>query len=323
MKHSRIFKTLAFLGCFLPGVLAAQATESVMVVEAYSGKILVAQNAAQKRPIASLTKIAMAAVAVDWATATGNDIGNVTISVPQTITLVGGPNPMNLQPGETLTLKDALYSAMLGSDNLAALSIADHIGRELLSRRGGSGDPVAAFVAEMNRLAKAIGTTNTRFVNPHGLESTAKGAPGYSTAADVARLSIYAMRKNAITFIVRQKVRQVSVNGVNGKRSYNVKNTNELAGEVGVIGLKTGTTAAAGPCVSVCQDHDPVVRQKADGSKGVTPRRMIVVVLNNPDRFNRARNLLQQGWSIYDPWLASGAPVQDRAREILPMQMPQ
>ena len=47
-------------------------------------------------------------------------------------------------------------------------------------------------------------------------------------------------------------------------------------------------------------------------SKGATPRRLIVVVLNSPDRFNRARGLIRQGWAVYDPWLDAGAPVQDR-----------
>ena len=44
-----------------------------MVVEAHSGKVLVASNASAKRPIASLTKIATGAVAVDWATAAGTE----------------------------------------------------------------------------------------------------------------------------------------------------------------------------------------------------------------------------------------------------------
>jgi hypothetical protein len=69
-------------------------------------------------------------------------------------------------------------------------------------------------------------------------------------------------------------------------------------------------------------DREPLVRNKPDGTKGATPRRMIVVVLNNPDRFNRARSLVQQGWSIYDPWLAAGAPVQNREREILSVPAP-
>lgn len=292
-----------------------------MVVEAYSGKVLVASNASARRPIASLTMIATGVVAVDWATAAGSDIGTLQITVPQTVTLVGGPNPMNLQPGDRLTLRDALYSALLGSDNLAALTIADHVGRELLARRGKTGEPVVEFVAEMNRLALGLGMTQTRFGNPHGIERS--GAKAYSTAADVARLSIYAMRRNAFSFIVRQTDRQIGVAGATGKRSYHIRNSNELIGETGILGVKTGTAAAAGPCLAVCMERDPLVRQKPDGSKGATPRRLVVVVLNNPGRFSRARELIHQGWGIYDPWLAEGAPVKDRRREMLSVPTPQ
>ena len=301
-------------------VNALHAQESVMVLEAYSGKVLVASNASEKRPVASLTKIATGTVAVDWASASGADLGTLQIVVPQTVLLVGGPNPMNLQPGDRISMRDALYSALLGSDNLSALTIADHVGRELVNRRGKSTDPVVEFVAEMNRLAKALGMTRTRFANAHGLERP--GAKAFSTAADVARLSVYAMRRNAFSFIVRQPSRQIRVQGVNGPRSYNIANTNELVGETGILGVKTGTTAAAGPCVSVCMERSPLVRQKADGSKGATPRRLIVVVLNNPDRFNRARGLIRQGWAVYDPWLDAGAPVQDKQREIITVPNP-
>ncbi|RYD39360.1 MAG: hypothetical protein EOP85_16075, partial [Verrucomicrobiaceae bacterium] len=207
------------------------------------------------------------------------------------------------------------------SDNLAALTIADHVGREIAARRGMNADPVAIFVGEMNQLTKAVGASATRFANPHGLERP--GTKAFSTAADVARLSIYAMRRSAITFITSKQSRQVSVTGAAGKRTFNVKNTNELAGQEGILGVKTGTTAAAGPCVSVCMDRDPLIRQKPDGSKGVTPRRLIVVVLNNPDRFSRARGLLNQGWGVYDQWLAAGAPVQNKERELLHVPMPQ
>jgi len=321
MQILRIFNTPALMIAMLPGLLTAQDTESVMVVEAHSGKVLVAKNSTVKRPVASLTKMATAAVAVDWATATNTDLGKITITVPETITLVGGPNPMNLQAGDRLTMRDALNSALLGSDNLAALTIADHVGRTILQRRGQRGEPVVAFVAEMNKLAKAIGMTDTRFINPHGLER--QKAQGNSTAADMARLSIYAMRKPAITFIVRQKSRQVSVIGATGTRSFRVPNTNELIGEAGILGIKTGTTNAAGPCLATCMDREPLVRTKPDGSKGATPRRLIVIVLNNPDRFNRTRGLIRQGWSIYDPWLAAGAPVQDMKREMLKVPTPQ
>jgi D-alanyl-D-alanine carboxypeptidase (penicillin-binding protein 5/6) len=318
--HTRISETLATAAIGLSLFCSAAAQESVMVMEAYSGKVLVAANASEKRPVASLTKIATAVVAVDWAVATENDPGKVMITVPQTITLVGGPNPMALQPGDRLSLRDALYSALLGSDNLAALTIADHVGREMLARRGREGEPVAEFISEMNRLAKALGMSQTRFANPHGLER--KGARAHSTAADIARLAVYAMRRNAFNFIVRQPDRQVNVMGATGTRGYRVKNSNELIGEPGILGVKTGTTAAAGPCLAVCMDREPLVRTKADGSKGVTPRRLIVVVLNSPDRFNRARGLIRHGWSVYDAWLANGAPVQDRKREFITVADP-
>ncbi len=299
---------------------SARGQESMMVVEAHSGKVLVASNASARRPVASLNKIATGAVTVDWATATGSDLGTLKITVPEIVTMVGGPNPMQLQPGDRITMRDALYSALLGSDNLAAMTIADHVGREMLTRRGKNGDPVVEFVAEMNRLGKALGMTQTRFANPHGLER--KGAKAYSTAADIARLSIYAMRRNAFNFIVRQPDRQVAVEGVAGNRSYRVRNTNELIGQQGILGIKTGTTAAAGPCLAVCMDREPLVRTKPDGTKGVTPRRLIVVVLNNPDRFNRASGLIQQAWTVYDSWLAAGAPVKDRRREFLSVPDP-
>ncbi len=320
MKNFPFPSVPALLAVLFTLSTSLRAQESVMVVEAYSGKVLVAANASAKRPIASLTKIATGTVAVDWATAAGVDLGTLQITVPQTISLVGDPTPMNLQPGDRISMRDALYSALLGSDNLAALTIANHVGQELTTRRGKNSDPVAEFVGEMNRLAKSLGMTQTRFANPHGLERP--GAKAYSTAADVARMSIYAMRRNAFSFIVRQPSRQIKLSGTSGPRTFTVRNTNELIGEPGVLGVKTGTTAAAGPCVSVCMERDPLVRNKPDGSKGVTPRRLIVVVLNNPDRFNRARALIRQGWSIYDPWLNAGAPVQDSRREILSVPDP-
>lgn len=316
----RAFFLTLLVQTFFSAGLSAQQGEAYMVVEAHSGKVLMASNSVVKRPIASLTKIATGVITVDWADATGVDLNETLATVPASALAIGGPNPMNLQPGDQLTLRDALYSALLGSDNLAAMTIAHHVGGEILRARGRGGDPVAAFVTEMNELGKAIHLTKTRFANPHGLELPR--ATGTSTAADVAKLSIYAMRKPGFTFIVRQKERLVTVHGAGGKRQFKVKNTNELVGEAMVLGVKTGTTNAAGPCLSVAVDRDPLVRTKPDGEKAVTPRRLIVVVLNNPDRFNRARGLVRQGWDAYDRWVAAGAPVGSRGKEILDVPNP-
>lgn len=284
-----------------------------MVVEAHSGKVFQAQNSTARRPVASLTKICTGVVATDWAIATSQDLKKVIATVPESVTRVGGPNPLNLQPGQQISLSDALYAALLGSDNLAAMTVADHIGRDINNRRGKNDDPVWAFVKEMNELVRVLGMKNTKFLNPHGLELPKQ--QGYSTAADMAKLSVYAMRRPAFAFFVRQKSRSISVAG----KSYTINNTNQLVGEQGILGIKTGQTTPAGPCLATSMDKDPLVRTKPDGTKGATPRRMIVILLNSPDRFGRTRSLLASGWQSYDRWIEAGAPIQDRNREILPV----
>ena len=290
-----------------------------MVVEAHSGKVLIASNSTVKRPIASLTKIATGVLVTDWAEAAGVDLDVREAVVPEVVARIPGPNPMGLVPGDRLTLRAALFSSLLGSDNLAALTLADAVGREFLSRQGKSGDPVAAFVAEMNHLAGALEMKKTTFRNPHGLELP--DSVNLSTAADVAKLSIYAMGRPGFTFISRQSEREVTVEGAGGPRVFNIRNTNQLISE-SIIGVKTGTTQAAGPCLSVCAERAPLIRPKNDGSKGVTPRRLIVVVLNTPDRFGIAQNLIRDGWAKYDGWIRAGAPVTDRQREILSVPDP-
>jgi len=284
-----------------------------MVVEAHSGKVFLAQNSGVKRPVASLTKICTGVIATDWAIATNQDLKKVIATVPESVTRVGGANPLNLQPGQKISLSDALYAALLASDNLSAMTIADHIGRDMSNRRGKQEDPVWHFVKEMNELARTLGMRDTRFMNPHGLELPKQ--QGFSTAADMAKLSIYAMRRPAFAFFVRQKSRTISVAG----KSYNLTTTNQLLGEAGILGIKTGQTNAAGPCLATSMEKDPLVRTKPDGSKGATPRRMIVVLLNSPDRFGRTRSLLASGWRGYDQWIAAGGTVQDPKREILPV----
>jgi len=95
------------------GHAAGQVPESVMVVEAHSGRILIGTESGRKRPVASLTKIATTLVALDWAKAAGVEPVDVTALVPGSAAVLGGPNAMQLATGEQLSLRDALFSAML------------------------------------------------------------------------------------------------------------------------------------------------------------------------------------------------------------------
>ena len=97
---------------------------------------------------------------------------------------------MKLQAGDRIMMRDALYAMMLSSDNLAALTVANHVGQQLLISRAKRGEPVREFVDEMNRLAKGLGMKHTRFANPHGLEREGVIEPGltdHELAAETRR----------------------------------------------------------------------------------------------------------------------------------------
>lgn len=304
--------TVIMGAAFLAGVASAQ--ESSIIVEAHSGKILAAANPEQRRPVASLTKIATALVVLDWAEAAQTDLATTAV-VPPSAAMLAAVNPMGLAPGDRISLRDALYSALMGSDNVAALTVATHVGGSLLERRGHSGDPERAFVAEMNLLAGALGMRSTRFVNPHGLDL--RRGNGYSTAADIARLSIHSMRKPAFAFFVRQEERRVTFQTAAGAKSFRVVNTNVLLKDKSVRGIKTGSTAAAGECLATCAERDPIVRDLPGGAKSITPRRLIVVVLGSPDRFGRTRGFLNHGWMLFDQWANAGSVIPEGARDFL------
>jgi len=288
-----------------PGsILPLIARESYFVVEANSGRILLAEGSEQKRPVASLTKVATGIVALDWAKATGTDLG-VEILVPPSVASLGGSNPMGLSPGDRISLRNALYSALMGSDNSAAQSIAHHVGFALQQARGDTGDPVKFFVAEMNTLAGALGMRRTRFSTPHGLY--VQQSKGYSTATDMARL--YAMRNPGFAFFVKQKSRALSFRHGEVTKAFRVQNTNRLLGRMQINGIKTGLTRAAGQCLATSSELQPIVEKLPDGASRLTPRRLICVVLGSQDRFGQTETLMGQGWNLYNQWVESGALV--------------
>lgn len=300
-------------------LMTAPAQEAFFVVEANSGRILLAQDALERKPVASLTKIATSLVVLDWAEATKTDLGTIAL-VPQSVITLGGSNPMGLRPGDQITIRNALYSALLGSDNASAETLAHHVGAALLRVRGKSADPVEVFVREMNVLAKRLGMHKTRFGNAHGMDND--GKRGLSTATDMARLCIYAMRKPGFAFFVKQKSRKIEFQQAGQVRGFNVQNTNQLLGELDINGIKTGMTALSGQCLATSSERQPIVRKLADGRSRLTPRRLICVVLGSRDRFGRTRSLVAKGWGYFDQWMEKGSVVVDPEREMLRVPSP-
>jgi serine-type D-Ala-D-Ala carboxypeptidase (penicillin-binding protein 5/6) len=127
--------------------------------------------------------------------------------------------------GEQLTERQALQALLLPSANNIAAVLA----------RWDAGS-VEGFVARMNATARSLGMTHTRYTDPSGYEDTT-----VSTAADQVRIVDQAMRLPVFASIVATPSVTLPVAGT-------VYNTNILLGHNGFVGVKTGSTGAAGGC---------------------------------------------------------------------------
>lgn len=287
------------------------AARAFAIIDAQTGFVLEQNEARQKRQVGSLTKVAAAMVVLDWAEKHSGDL-NQLAAIPPEAFVGTGENLIGFQPGDTITLRDLLYAALVQSDNIAAYALANHVGVRLQSivpaAPSAGGSPVAVFVGQMNTLAKVLRMERTYFVNPHGIDTTERTAP-YSTAADMARLTRYAVNKAGFRFYVSQKERQISFNRGGKKLGYMLRNTNELLGRDGIDGVKTGRTTRAGDCLILSANRESQIVKDPSGRTIVTPRHLIIVILGSTDRFGEGAGLLARGWQLYDQWAAGGRLV--------------
>ena len=305
-RFSAVFLALALS---LGVAIAARGAQAFIIVDSKSGYVLQEREAKQKKQVGSLTKVATAMVVLDWAEKKGGDLGQIATVPPEAFVGIS-ENNIGLQPGDTMTLRDLMYAALVQSDNVAAYTLANHVGNALRSivPSAGNGSAVVMFVSQMNALAKNLGMARTLFVNPHGGDANLKPVP-YSTAMDMARLTRYAMSKAGFRFYVSQKERQISYNRSGTQKDYMLRNTNELLGAEGVDGVKTGRTARAGDCLILSAQREAEVIKNGPTSATVIPRQLIVVLLGSADRFGEGRGLLAQGWQLYEQWAAGGRMV--------------
>lgn len=307
-------RTAVFTACFaLFATSVASAQSAVLVVDAFNKKVHVAGNANARRPVGGLAKIATAMVTLDWAAASGVGVG-VLATVPSYAFQMSDAGTIGLQPGDQATLRDLIYATMMSSDNIAAITLGDFVGRDHLARLGRSGHPMEEFVRQMNQLAKREGARATRFTNPHGVENS-RPQP-YSTAADIGRLAVYAVSRPALRFYTNQGSRSITIYRGGQPSSVSISNTNQLLGVDRIDGVKTGNTAQSGGCVVVSAEKPSSVQVQADNTSLIYRHRMIVVVIGSASPFAEARTLLHQGWSAYDRWLAAGRPITDK-RQLL------
>src|SRR5581483_8391905 len=192
------------------------------VVNATTGEVLAARNARARLPVASITKLMTAIVALRHLRL------DETVTVSRDAARVG-ESRIPLRPGQEGTVRDLLAGALVQSANDAADALAD---------AAADGDR-ALFVSWMNAEARRLGLADTHFVRPDGLD-----VPGHvSSARDVYVLARAAMRIPIVRRLVRE--REDTIEGGRVR----LHTWNDLLGVFpGLVGVKTGHTDEAGWC---------------------------------------------------------------------------
>ncbi|WRS26821.1 D-alanyl-D-alanine carboxypeptidase family protein [Oscillospiraceae bacterium MB08-C2-2] len=271
--------------------------KAAVVMEAQTGRVLFDQNAQEKLPIASTTKIMTALIALEQSNT------EVYFKVDSTAILVEGSS-MGLQEGDMVSLESLAVGMLLASGNDAANAAAVRI--------AGS---VPAFVEMMNQRATELGMTNTHFDTPSGLD----GATHYSTAYDMALLAREALRNETFSAICSQYRMRTQY----GNPPYDrwLTNHNKMLNYYeGAMGVKTGFTKKSGRCLVSAAERNGV--------------ELITVTLNCPDDWNTHRHLfdtyfeklqvedLSAGIPRARLYVAGGAQNQVTSAPTQPIQVP-
>ena len=230
-------KLVVFVFLFLLGMGSVKAedltpnSESAIMLEVSTGKVIYEKNANQKLAPASMTKV-MSMLLIMEAVDNGKLKLEDDVVISDNASSMGG-SQIFLQTGEKYKVQELLKGIAIASGNDAVVAMAEKV----------SGS-VSSFVDAMNAKAASLGLTNTHFDNPHGLESENH----YTTARDMSVMALELLKHEKILEFT--SIYEDYLKKPDGSSVWLV-NTNRLVRFYeGVDGLKTGFTNQAGYCIT-------------------------------------------------------------------------
>ena len=283
-------KTLALLLCLFTAALCLPAlpahgevleisAPAAVLMEAGTGRVLFEKNSHEARPCASITKVMTLCLTFEAIEAGQLNLSD-QLSASAHAASMGGSD-IWLKEGEQMSVDDLIKATVIMSANDAAVVLAENV--------AGSEE---AFVERMNVKAQELGMEDTVFKNCNGLDEE-----GHITSAhDVALMSR--------ALLTHEKITDYTLTWMDYVRdgATQLVNTNKLIRSYqGITGLKTGTTSAAGSCISATAERNGL--------------KLIAVVLGAPstdDRFRDAAALLDYGfagWIVTVPECPELPPV--------------
>ncbi len=279
---ARFPRVVAFLSVLLLASVARAAepvpappqfdAKAWILMDAATGSVLLENNADQKLPPASLTKL-MTSYVLSAEIETGRVRNEDMVPVsprawaqsPEFDAKNNGSSLMFIAPDKPVSLLELHRGIVISSGNDATVAVAEYLaGTE------------AAFVDMMNQHAQKLGMTNTHYVNTHGLDTPEH----YSSARDLATLARAIVQTKDYPL---HKEREFTYNGIKQQNRNGL-----LWTDSSVDGLKTGHTSGAGYCL--------VASALRDGT------RLISVVLGAPSIKEREADssaLLNYGFRFF------------------------
>ena len=253
--------------------------QAALLMEKTTGQVLYAKNEHEQLEPASVTKVMTLLLAME-ALDEGRIRYDDTVTVSAYAASMGGSRVF-LSEGEQITVEDLFKAICVASGNDASVAMAEHIA-----------GVTELFVEQMNARAKQLGMNDTHFVNCTGLP-----AEGHVTSAwDIALMS----RELILHHPDIRRFTTIWMDTLRGG-SFQLSNTNKLIRFYdGATGLKTGSTDAAGFCISATAERDGM--------------ELIAVIMKErtADKRNTdAKTLLNYGFSTYA--LAEIAPQEPLA----------
>lgn len=246
----------------------AKHSESAILIEATTQKILYEKESKKEMAPASMTKLMTLLLTME-----AIEKGQLNISEEVLISKRAqdmGGTQIYIESGSLVKVEDLIKGVGIASANDAAVALAEKIG-----------GTVENFVDMMNKRALELGCKNTNFKNPHGLDEEGH----YSSAYDMALIASELVKYDYALKISSTYDEHINVSGEN----HWLVNTNKLIKFYkGIDGLKTGYTDKAGYCLTATMNKNNM--------------RLISVVMKSDTKDNRSSDtiaMMEYGYSMY------------------------
>ena len=246
----------------------AKNSETAILIEATTGKILFEKDKDKKMAPASMTKIMTMLLTME-ALESGKVSLDEDVLISENAQKMGGTQ-IYVEAGSNVKVEDLIKGIGIASANDAAVALAEKLG-----------GTVENFVNMMNERAKELGCKNTTFKNPHGLDED-----GHLTSAyDMSLMARELVKHEYALKISSTYDEYITVSGEN----HWLVNTNKLVKFYkGIDGLKTGYTDKAGYCLTATMNKNNM--------------RLISVVMKSSSKDNRSSDtigMMEYGYSMY------------------------